>query len=158
MDITYVVCQRKFNYRVAGILLSNGKLLAMHNERLPYYALPGGRVQLGETAEQAIRREIQEDLQLTPAILRPLWLDQSFFTEDVDGMQYHELCLYFLMDSSSSDLAAKGDHFTLQEGNRTHRFEWLPIELLPDTYFYPEFLKTELFHLPNHLELRTEYE
>lgn len=113
MDITYVVCQRKFNYRVAGILLSNGKLLAMRNERLPYYALPGGRVQLGETAEQAIRREIQEELQLTPAILRPLWLDQSFFTEDVDGMQYHELCLYFLMDSSSSDLAAKGDHFTL---------------------------------------------
>ena len=158
MDITYTTDRKKFNYRVAGIFLSDGKLLAMRNERLPYFALPGGRVQLGETAEHAILREIKEELQITPTIIRPLWLNQSFFTEDVDKLQYHELCLYFLMDGSAGGLTAKENCFTYREGDRMHAFEWLKLERLQNTYFYPVFLKTAISHLPDHLELRVEYE
>ena len=47
------------------------------------------------TDEQAMIREIREKLGVTPKILRPLWLDQAFFTEDVDSLRYHELCIYF---------------------------------------------------------------
>lgn len=47
------------------------------------------------TDERAMIREIREKLGVTPKILRPLWLDQAFFTEDVDSLRYHELCIYF---------------------------------------------------------------
>ncbi len=158
MDISYIFGSEKFNYRVCALILSDGKILAMRDERSPYYYLPGGRVKLGETAEQAIIREVREELNITPMIVRPLWLNQSFFTEDVDHLNYHEICVYFLMDISGTDLLEKGLRFTLHEGSHTHRFEWLPFERLADEYFYPVFLKTAIFDLPENFTIRTEYE
>lgn len=60
MDITFKTEQGRFNYRVCGMIIHNNKILAMHDQRSPYYYLPGGRVQLGETVEEAVLREIRE--------------------------------------------------------------------------------------------------
>lgn len=76
----------------------------MHDERSPYYYLPGGRVKLGERAEDVLLREVKEELGVAARITRSLWLNQSFFKKDVDGLQYHEICIYFLMDISDTDL------------------------------------------------------
>ena len=157
-DISYVVGNSKFNYRVCGMIIHNGKILAMHDERSPYYYLPGGRVKMGETAEQAILREIEEELNITPHIIRPLWLNQGFFTEDVDNLHYHELCVYFLLDVSDTGLLAMGEKFTLRERHHTHEFEWLSFERLKGEFFYPVFLKTEITNLPESFSIRTENE
>lgn len=157
-DISYITGSEKFNYRVCAVLLSHVRLLAMHDERSPYYYLPGGRVKMGETAQQAILREMREELDIVPEILRPLWLNQGFFTEDVDGLRYHEICIYFLLDISNTDLVSRGDRFTRREGSHFHEFEWLPFEKLSDAYLYPVFLKTAIFDLPDHFTIREEYE
>ena len=158
MDISFVSGREKFNYRVCAVMISDGKLLAMHDERSPYFYLPGGRVQMGETCEHAVIREVEEELCISPKILRPLWLNQGFFTEDVDQLRYHELCVYYLMDISGTDLLSRGERFTLREGAHTHDFEWLAFERLRDEYFYPVFLKTAIFQLPDHLTIREEHE
>lgn len=158
MDITFKSGDEKFNYRVCAMIISEGKILAMHDDRSPYYYLPGGRVALGETAEMAVIREVQEELGVTPRIVRPLWLNQAFFTEDVDHLRYHELCVYFLMDISDTDLLSRGKHFTTREDYRTHTFEWLAFDRLKDEYFYPLFLKKDIFNLPNVFTIRTEIE
>lgn len=158
MDISFKTNDEKFNYRVCAIMISDNRILAMHDERSPYFYLPGGRVKMGETAEQAIIREMQEELHITPEIIRPLWLNQSFFTEDVDKMKYHELCIYFLMDISKTDLLSRGDTFSLKEENHIHDFEWLDFSRLEQEYFYPLFLKKDIFHLPQEFTIRTEYE
>lgn len=158
MDISFISGSEKFNYRVCAIIVSDGKLLAMHDGRSPYYYLPGGRVKMGETAEQAVLREVREELEIDASIVRPLWLNQGFFTEDVDHLNYHELCVYFLLDISKTDLLQKSERFTLHERHHTHEFEWLPFERLAQEYFYPIFLKTAIFDLPDNFTLRTEYE
>ena len=158
MDLSFRAGNEKFNYRVCAVIVNDGKLLAMHDDRSPYFYLPGGRVKLGETAEAAVLREVQEELGVIPEIVRPLWLNQAFFTEDIDGLRYHELCLYFLTDVSKTGLLSRGERFSAQEGRRTHRFEWLALARLREEYFYPQFLKEEIFHLPESLILRTEYE
>lgn len=158
MDITFEVGNGKFNYRVCAIIISDGKILAMHDERSPYFYLPGGRVQRGETAEDAVIREVKEELEIDAKIIRPLWLVQSFFTEDVDKTDYHELCLYFLIDVSGTDLDLRGEKFVITERSHTHTFEWLNFDRLKDEYFYPLFLKKGIYDLPQTFTLLTEYQ
>ena len=158
MDISFNQENQKFNYRVCAMIISGNRILAMHDERSPYFYLPGGRVKMGETAEQAVIREVREELHVTLKITRPLWLNQAFFTEDVDGVRYHELCIYFLMDITDTDLQEKDNSFTLTEGKHIHTFEWLEFDRLKDEYFYPIFLKKEIFNLPDAFTIRTESE
>ena len=140
------------------MIILEDKILAMRDERSPYFYLPGGRVSMGETAEHAVIREMQEELGITPKIIRPVWLNQAFFTEDVDNLRYHELCIYFLMDISATDLLKNGEIFAKAEGKHTHVFEWLEFSRLEDEYFYPLFLKKEIFNLPSEFTIRTEIE
>lgn len=158
MDITFKTAEGRFNYRVCAMILKDRKILAMHDERSPYYYLPGGRVALHETAEEAVLRELREELEIEAKIIRPLWLNQAFFQEDVDDEKFHELCVYFLMDVSGTGLLEKGEKFSLQERHHTHEFEWLTFDRLEGEYFYPVFLKQEIFHLPEVFTLRTEWE
>lgn len=139
-------------------MISDGKILAMHDDRSPYYYLPGGRVSLGETVENAVIREVQEELGVTPKIIRPLWLNQAFFTEDVDNLRYHEICIYFLMDIGNTDLLSRGKIFTSNEGQRSHTFEWLEFDRLKNEYFYPLFLKKDIYNIPDVFTIRTEIE
>lgn len=85
MDVTFVTPEGTFNYRVCAVIIHDNHLLAMQDERSPYYYLPGGRVHLGETLESAMHREMREELGFSGLILRPLWLCENFFVEDENG-------------------------------------------------------------------------
>ena len=39
-----------------------------------------------------------------------------------------------------------------------YRFEWLQFERLENEYFYPTFLKKDIYNLPENFEIRTEIE
>lgn len=62
MDITFKTDEGKFNYRVAGIIIYNYKLLIMRDGKNSHYYLPGGRVKMNENSKEAITREIKEEL------------------------------------------------------------------------------------------------
>ena len=157
MDITYKTDEGRFNFRVCAVIINDKRILAMHDGRSPYYYLPGGRVKLHETAEDAILRELKEELNIEAKIDRPLWLNQNYFLEEVSKEKYHELCLYFLIDQLRTKHLSNNDTFEIQEGNKKLIFEWLPFEILESQYLYPLFIKKEIFNLPNHLTIITEY-
>lgn len=152
MDISLKAADGTFNYRVAAILLHAGRLLVMRDEGIDHDYLPGGRVHVGESAETALARELREelDIALTPHHLA--FVAESFFT--VDGMRYHELCLYHVMDASP-ELLSRGDAFTRVEGNETHHFRWVKFEELAKLRFFPVFLKERILSLPDQPEFVT---
>ena len=158
MDLTVRTEDGTFNYRVCAVILHDGKILATKGQSTPYYFLPGGRVQLHEPAEKAVVREIREELDIEPEIIRPLWLNQGFFTEDVSGARFHELCMYYLVDISKTNLLSRGEKFTMVESGRTYYYEWIPLSRLEDEYLYPLFIKKNIYALPEHLTVLTEYE
>ncbi len=161
MDLTFNTENGIFNYRVAAIIINNDKILTkpkIFNKDTEYH-LPRGRVKLHETAENAILRELKEELKIDAKIIRPLWLNQGFFIIDNSNEKCHEICVYFLIDISKTDLLTYGEEFTITERkNRKHTFKWVTLEDLKNQYFYPIFLKTEIFNLPDNFTIKTEME
>ena len=158
MDLTFKTQEGIFNYRVCAIILHDGALLTTKNKNTPYFFLPGGRVKLHETADAAIEREVFEELGVHGKIVRPLWLNQGFFTEDVTGQRFHELCLYYLVDISDTTLLSQGRCFTRTEDDRQYLYQWLPLSGLKDEYLYPLFIKEKIHELPQSFTILTEYE
>ena len=66
---------RKILPAVSVALQHGDRLLLVRRGRAPslgYYAFPGGRVEAGETLEEAARRELAEETGLASAALSPL--------------------------------------------------------------------------------------
>ena len=157
-DLTLRLPSGRFNLRVGAVILHEGHLLAMQDENAPYFYLPGGRVRLHETAEDALLRELREELAIDARILRPLWAHQNFFTWQVSGERFHEWCLYFLVDVSGTGLPGLGERFVRHEGWHTHVFTWLDVATLPSRDLVPPFLREGAAHLPDSLTLLTRKE
>lgn len=146
MDISFKSAEGAFNYRAAAIIIHDGKLLVMQDEGIPHDYLPGGRVHLAEPAEEAIARELLEELNMALPPHRLVFVAESFFT--IDFTRYHEMCLYYLMEAPE-ELLARGDAFTRVESDEVHHFRWVKYEELRQLSFYPIFLKERIVSLPD---------
>ncbi len=49
------------NIRVGAIIMKNDKFLMVENDRFDYLYSVGGRIKFGETAEEAVVREVFEE-------------------------------------------------------------------------------------------------
>lgn len=61
-----------------------------------YYRPLGGGIKFGETGEQAVRRELREELGVELAAVRFIGFFENLF--EMRNEQYHELCLVFVAE------------------------------------------------------------
>lgn len=156
-DLTFKTDEGRFNYRVCAVIIHDGKVLAMKDSHADYYYLPGGRVQFNETAEEALLRELKEELNIDASIIRPLYFNQSFFNEDALKIDYHEICIYYLVDVSKTNVLSRGDSFDGDETVKKQKFEWLSFEKVKQEYIYPLFIKEKIDSLPEIFEIIVEH-
>jgi len=138
---------RRFNYRVAGVAIHDGCVLLHQAEGDSFWTLPGGRAEHGETAEETIRREMREELETDVDVVRLLWIVENFF--EYDGLQHHEVALYFLIRFPEASLPRTSASFDRTTGGVRFRFTWHPVRSdLTQVPLFPEFLRQGLLHLP----------
>ena len=153
-DLTVNFDCGKLNVRVAALIKKGTKVLLEKGNGSPYYVLPGGRVKFGERAEDAVVREMKEELGVNVSVIRCLYVHQNFFTLKPDGIPFHEIAFYFLVDAPDSLL--ERNCFRTLDGKST--FSWVEVEQLKNMRFYPECLKRDIDCLPNNTILETEYD
>lgn len=84
---------RRFNYRVAAIIVVDGHVLVSREDEDDYVMLPGGRVELGEPSAASLARELVEELGMAGEIGPLVATSESFYGRA--GEDYHELGLFY---------------------------------------------------------------
>lgn len=72
----------RFNYRVAGVCIREGRVLLHGWAPYDLWALPGGRPELLEFSTDALAREMREETDLRVDVVRLLWIAENFFAHD----------------------------------------------------------------------------
>ena len=62
MDLTIDIGNYRLNVRAAALIIHNNKVLTHRNINKDHYCIPGGRIEIGESSEETVKREIQEEL------------------------------------------------------------------------------------------------
>lgn len=132
-----------FRYRAAAIIIENDCVLFAGNERDDYFYSIGGGVHMGETAEEAVLREVFEETGVHYEIDHLAVIHENFFDENggtLKGLNCHEICFYFRMKSrGSQELCSNSTTCGVKE-----EMYWLPIKDMDKYKAFPSFMKDYL--------------
>ncbi|MBT2332487.1 NUDIX hydrolase [Variovorax paradoxus] len=134
---------QRFQVRAAAVILHAGYALLHRAPGDEYWALPGGRVEVGEEASATIVREMKEELGEEVECGRLLHVAENFF--DLAGRRNHEIGFYFLV--SLAEDSGHLDKAQIYRGIESHldlEFRWFPLAELAAINLRPTFLAASL--------------
>ena len=134
---------QRFQVRAAAIVLHEGQLLVHRAPGDAYWALPGGRVEVGEAASATIVREMREELGEEVECGPLLHIAENFF--DLAGRRNHEIGFYFLVSLAESSVHLdKSRSYRGIEDHLELEFRWFPVAELASINLRPTFLAVSL--------------
>ena len=143
-DMTARVDDSVLNLRVGAIITKGKRVLMVKNARDDWYYSVGGRIKVGETSQQAVEREVFEELGVRLEIDRLGFVQENYFYGTIgDSCErlIYELCFYYYMkvpdgfEPACRSVAGDGAAETI---------EWVPFDT--EETIYPVFFRTELEH------------
>ena len=131
------------NIRVGALIVKDGRMLMVESCHGYLYSV-GGRIKMGETAEEAVVREVLEETGVKMSVKRLIAVHENYFYGDMStnlGKLIYEVSFYFLMDVPE-DFKPVCDSVT-EEGVR-EALAWVG----PDTTkkIYPDFFREEVLN------------
>ena len=124
-----------------GLLIKDDHLLVCHNVQNLYAYLPGGHVEFGETREQALQREWQEELACNCHVGKFLQFFEDRFT-DIKGEKFHE---YAYLYQVSCDVLSLNQPLPHPESNLF--FEWVPLSEIKQRRILPTPMRDYVWEL-----------
>ena len=138
-----------FRYRAAAIIIEDGCILFIGNDRDDYLYSVGGGVHMNETTEDAVVREVFEEVGMKYEIDRLAVIHENFWDGSGTwnmGLKCHEVAFYYLMKPNGIKVQHNNSYTSLGDKEILH---WIPIEKLSEYKFFPSFLLEYLQKKPN---------
>jgi len=132
-----------YKVRATGVLIENNRLLLV-NQKLSNnknWSLPGGRVEPGETLEQALIREMKEETGLDVELIRMLYVC------DVEASGNMVLHITFLTKRIGGEITLPTNEF---DENPIHDVRFIPIDELTEYGISKKFVEIIKNDFPSH--------
>ena len=139
MDLSVVLNNQKLNIRACAIIIHDNKLLVHNNVNESHVALVGGRVKIGESSEQTLKREIMEEMGKKIEIIEYVSTIENFF--EADDMPYHEIMFVYRVDFKNEEDKKIIDTIHNIEGEDELRYDWIDLDKIDEYPLKPVILK-----------------
>lgn len=123
-----------------GVCVKEGKILLCENKKRGFFYLPGGHVEHQESAEQALVRELQEEIGVQVSVQKLLGIFEYVFVPD-NPHKCHNHEYNFIFQVNASDLSVGHSLPSLEEDIA---FQWISLDELNNVLFKPQMLKEPL--------------
>lgn len=133
------------NERAGAVILKDGQVLLLRRYvtgRGEYWVFPGGGVEEGETVEQAMVREVKEEVGLDVTEYRPLF---DFFNEfTLNGKYPPRQEYFFLVTGFTGAVVLGGEEAERMNDDDQYYPTWVSVDRVTDINLKPEEAKNRL--------------
>ena len=119
-DVSLMIENVKFNFRVACVLEHKGKILLHKGKADDFWNLVGGRIKAGEDSLSALKREMQEELGIQIESAKLINVSENFF--NYDNKDYHELLFVYYSELDECEITGKQDFGSLDNPSITYHW------------------------------------
>jgi 8-oxo-dGTP diphosphatase len=105
---------------VGAIVLHRGRVLLVERGNPPlagWWSLPGGVLEVGETLDEAVRREVLEETGLVVKPAKVVEIFERIMRDEAGRLEYHYVLVDYLCRVAGGELIAASD---------AARAEWVP--------------------------------
>lgn len=155
-DINVNIEDYLLNIRAVAVIKKNNKVLFQKRKQDEFWALPGGKIRVGEKGEETICRELKEELDINKFnVLNCNSVSEYFFT--FNEIKFHQYIFSYIVDVDQEEWILEKEEFDGVEKNENLIFKWFDLNSINEVPIKPDFLKDQLNNLNNEEVIFTSY-
>ena len=147
MDLSLEIEGYKLNIRTGAVIIHNNKVLTHRDINKDHCCLPGGRVEIGESSKETIKREIKEELGTHIEIIEYIATIENFF--EMEKKKYHEIYFLYKVEFKNEEDKKIEQMLDNKEGKEYLEYNWIDLNEIDKCNLLPaclkEILKKEKF-------------
>ncbi len=138
-DLSMMVDDVKFNYRVGLIIKREDEVLIECNPQYDFVVFPGGRVKALENSIDALKREIGEEMQIdiNNDEIKMKGLVENFF--ELDEKTYHELYFLYRIEVTKDDKRFSDN--MINHDSENNYYKWVKYNQLDEVNLLPVVMR-----------------